>query len=370
MKLRKFLGFGLALVMMFSSLSVSEFAEAVADDTYTAINEDSENIIAYPVEGGNIYIDKTTGYVAGSDETVTGMNIPESVEGVTIVGIEDVAMPSGLENSYLTSVTIPKTVIDISTVAFDNQYYLREINVAEDNPEYKSIDGVLYNYVGDDLDLIQYPLGKECDNYVFTENVFTAEDLFYSGEVIEVDGIGYGDLKTKNFTFLGMDTLIAFASCETELDASNITTIYCYKGSMIEYSYLQDLEWTQNKGYYFPYRLVYLDDKTDTTTELTTEKQTETTTKAITTTEKQTGATTKAVTTQTTTEKVTEATTESDIVAIQAENGNIYFNISTGAITGCDDTVSGKVVIPSEINGVSVTSIGDSAFKGCSSLTM
>ena len=52
----------------------------------------------------------------------------------------------------------------------------------------------------------------------------------------------------------------------------------------------------------------------------------------------------------------------------EVEGGYIYFNESTGAITDCDSAVT-KAVIPSEINGASVTSIGNWAFEDCSSLT-
>ena len=55
-------------------------------------------------------------------------------------------------------------------------------------------------------------------------------------------------------------------------------------------------------------------------------------------------------------------------VKYQVEGGYIYFDENTGIITNCDDSVT-KVVIPSEINGVSVTGIGEFAFKFCLNLT-
>ncbi len=48
--------------------------------------------------------------------------------------------------------------------------------------------------------------------------------------------------------------------------------------------------------------------------------------------------------------------------------GSIYFDANTGTITDCDSTVT-RADIPSEIYGVTVTAIGDSAFDRCSSLT-
>ena len=54
-------------------------------------------------------------------------------------------------------------------------------------------------------------------------------------------------------------------------------------------------------------------------------------------------------------------------IAYAVTGGNIYFNESTGTITDCDRSVT-EAIIPSEINGVAVTSIGDDAFYGCDSL--
>ena len=54
-------------------------------------------------------------------------------------------------------------------------------------------------------------------------------------------------------------------------------------------------------------------------------------------------------------------------VKYAVEGGYIYFDPSTGVITDCDESVT-KANIPSKINGVSVTNIGDFAFYKCSSL--
>ena len=64
----------------------------------------------------------------------------------------------------------------------------------------------------------------------------------------------------------------------------------------------------------------------------------------------------------------TAALAEDDVVAYGVTGGNIYFNKSTGEITGCDSEVT-EANIPSEIDGATVTSIGDWAFIACNSLT-
>ena len=55
-------------------------------------------------------------------------------------------------------------------------------------------------------------------------------------------------------------------------------------------------------------------------------------------------------------------------MVITASGGQITFDTATGAITGYTGSPT-EVVIPSVINGVSVTSIGGYAFYSCNSLT-
>lgn len=55
-------------------------------------------------------------------------------------------------------------------------------------------------------------------------------------------------------------------------------------------------------------------------------------------------------------------------VTYAIEGGSLYFDESTGEITAADATVT-AAEIPSAINGVSVTSIGNDAFYGCTALT-
>lgn len=54
-------------------------------------------------------------------------------------------------------------------------------------------------------------------------------------------------------------------------------------------------------------------------------------------------------------------------IAYPVEGGNLYFDPNSGTITDCDHSVS-AAVIPQEIGGVAVTSIGDFAFDYCDKL--
>ncbi|MCQ4637955.1 leucine-rich repeat protein [Anaerovorax odorimutans] len=56
-----------------------------------------------------------------------------------------------------------------------------------------------------------------------------------------------------------------------------------------------------------------------------------------------------------------------DRTPVPVEGGNLYFDKGSGAIVDCDEGVT-KAVVPSTVEGVSVTSIGDRAFNKCSGL--
>ena len=78
-------------------------------------NFSGHDIIPYPVTGGNIYFDKITGKVIGSDENVTAADIPAEIDGIAVTGIAD----SAFENRYrLGRVAIPEGVTSIGENAF------------------------------------------------------------------------------------------------------------------------------------------------------------------------------------------------------------------------------------------------------------
>ena len=91
------------------------------------------------------------------------VSIPESIDLI------DEFIFNGCIN--LTSLYIPKAIREIphQDYFFVGLTNLKSINVSEENENYKSIDGVLFNKSGDAL--ICYPLGKKCKNYVIPEGV-------------------------------------------------------------------------------------------------------------------------------------------------------------------------------------------------------
>ena len=57
-----------------------------------------------------------------------------------------------------------------------------------------------------------------------------------------------------------------------------------------------------------------------------------------------------------------------DVVTYKVTGGYLYFDRSTGAIVGCDNTVT-EAVIPNEIYGIKVRRLEQYAFSGCTKLT-
>lgn len=110
----------LMLVLLLSSLpaSVSSARMVAAADA------------AYPVEGGNIYFEKTTGTVTGCDDSVTAAVIPEQIEGVTVTALAAGAFGSYAgDNLTLKRVVLPETVTDLGTETFRYCTALEEVNI-------------------------------------------------------------------------------------------------------------------------------------------------------------------------------------------------------------------------------------------------
>ncbi len=93
--------------------------------------------------------------------SLTSVAIPDSV---TAIGVAAFAGCSSL-----TSVTIPEHVTEIRYAAFSRCSSLVEIRVAENNPAYCSVDGVLFSK--DQKMICSYPAGRSQKNYAIPAGV-------------------------------------------------------------------------------------------------------------------------------------------------------------------------------------------------------
>ena len=87
---KKFLSALLAVLIVMSLSSIS------------ALAAESNTDVAYAVEGGNIYFEKTTGIITDCDNTVTKAVIPAKIEGVAVTDIGNNAFNNCEKHSSLT----------------------------------------------------------------------------------------------------------------------------------------------------------------------------------------------------------------------------------------------------------------------------
>ena len=96
----------------------------------------------------------------------TKIRIPSFINGTQVTGLGDNVFKNCTE---LTEITIPYSVTDIDSYAFDNCISLSGINVDANNTHYSSLNGVLFDY--DKSKLVLYPCNKQDSSYVIPDGV-------------------------------------------------------------------------------------------------------------------------------------------------------------------------------------------------------
>lgn len=161
-KLRKFL-------VMFSILSILSIVNPIFINKNNIINlakNEKKEIKAITSADGKweyVVIDETNktvriqGYIIDDTEKEheTKLNIPSTIDEYIVTSLDtNMLWGTGytyaedcknIEGNYITDITIPSTIIDVKDGNSYNQSRLQNIDVDSNNPNYASVDGVLYN---------------------------------------------------------------------------------------------------------------------------------------------------------------------------------------------------------------------------------
>ncbi|MBQ7265591.1 MAG: leucine-rich repeat protein [Firmicutes bacterium] len=310
-------------------------------------------LVEYAVEGGNIFFDVNHNNVEGCDKNITRADIPSEIEGKEVLSIGESAFKACRE---LKSVSIPKSVVNIGVWAFEDCDGLEEIKISEENQIYKDNEGVLFSKNGNTL--IKYPAAKAGEYYVPEGTVNIASYAFYhclavtevyvpatvaniqshafeNGRCLRAIRIDeknrdYKDINGVLFTKNGktllrhpaghgrsfaVDENIENIADDAFTGSETLKFIYCVRGSLADNIMIYPL-----------------------------------------------GVSIKYIAS----EDNAQAGVKSCVCP--AEGGNIYIDISEGALLDCDKTVS-FAKIPTEVKGTKIISIAPRAFERCEFLT-
>lgn len=166
--------------------------------------EDASSEFQYTVNGNEVTIE----HYLGSKSVVT---VPETISGKKVNAISNSVF---FQMNNISKIIIPKSVSYIDSFAFTYCYDLLTIEVAPDNPNYKSVDGVLYNKLM--TTLIRYPESKTGETFIVPSTITQINSFSFLNSVY-VTEIKLPD----NLTGIGEK---AFFTCQA------LTTINLPKG--------------------------------------------------------------------------------------------------------------------------------------------
>lgn len=142
-------------------------------------------------------------------ESLEHINIPQSVTAIRKSAFRGCA--------NLTDVVIPSSVIKIEENVFDGCILLEKIEVAQDNPNYKSIDDVLYSKDGSIL--VKYATNKKEKEYKVLEGVKVIESFaFQNAASLEKIDLPEGVIEIKIGAFSDCTSLIEIVLPNTVTD--------------------------------------------------------------------------------------------------------------------------------------------------------
>ena len=229
-----------------AEINVDENNANYSSENGILYNKDKTTIIRYP-EGKT-----ATSFEIPSNVTsigydafyncsgLTSITIPWSVTSIgpnafeNCIGLTSIDIPSGVSTinsnafqncSGLTSITIPSSVTSIYSSAFDKCSSLTEINVDENNANYSSENGILYNK--DKTTIIRYPEGKTATSFEIPSNVTSIGSSAFR-DCSSLTSIGI----PSNVTSIGSSAFYGCNSLTSITIPSSVTSIgnYAFDG--------------------------------------------------------------------------------------------------------------------------------------------
>jgi hypothetical protein len=152
---------------------------------------------------GGFTFDKSTGTITKYNGDAVNLEIPSSIDGVTVIGIGDFAFCGCTD---IDSVTISSRIVDIGENPFQDCTSLADIEVDGDNQVYSSKDGVLFSK--NMTKLILYPEGKTQDSYTVPDGVASiGTEAFYGCQNLVSVTLPDGLKDLGNLTFYSCESL-------------------------------------------------------------------------------------------------------------------------------------------------------------------
>ena len=225
MKLKKWLLGLVTFAAMVVVCAVCAGAETYGDLEYSVLGDGTVEITDYNGSAKTIDIPKTidgksvTSIGGGAFawcSSLTSITIPNSVTNIGIyafrecTSLKSVTIPNSVTSidkwafdgcTNLTSVSIPESVTSIGWSAFGACRSLIAIDVAVDNKNYASMNGVLFNK--DKTELLYYPCNKNDDIYTIPDSVTNiAEQAFNGCTSLKSVTIPNGVMSIDNYAFV------------------------------------------------------------------------------------------------------------------------------------------------------------------------
>ena len=246
-----------------TSIEVSNNNENYSSTDGVLFNKNKSELITYPAgKTDSEYaipnsVTSIGSYAFFDCESLTSVTIPNSVTNIGVYAfygcksLTSVTIPDSVISigdyafSYcesLTSVTIPNSVTSICSDAFFDCTSLKSIEVSDNNKNYSSVDGVLFNK--DKTELIKYPSSKTDNTYEIPDNVtsigaYAFQDCSRLTSVTipnSVTSIGYGAfLGCSSLTSVTIPNSVTSIGSYAFYDCTNLANVY-YSGSQSDWN--------------------------------------------------------------------------------------------------------------------------------------